>query len=620
MARMTETRAESRAERRRRPLLRSYRFWIPVGLLLVLIVTGAVAAIIGKQVYERAMAARSSLVQAMPLAAKAADQVLAGDNAGAKTTTAQLEKRTADARAQTDGDLWRSLEWIPVAGPNLHAVRTAAAVTDDLVTGALMPATDLSLDALQLKDGAIDLGAVADMQNLVAQAATVTNRAAEDLDALDREALIDDVDTALDRLTASVDELQTRLTPASEILGVLPAALGAEEPRHYLMMFQNNAESRGTGGNPAALVMIDVDKGRISIGQQASSGDFRNGRPEPVIALNPETQALYGDKVGRWIPDATMTPDFTETATIMRAWWAEEFGTPIDGVVSFDPVALSYLLAATGPAVVPNDPIEIEGRQVRVLDEPVQLTAETAVPYLLNGVYWQYSEARQQDAVFAAAARSIFDVITAGGADPRALIDSLVRAVDEGRLMYQPATDAEAQLIAGSKISGTLPDSNDETVVVGAYVNDFTTSKLDYYMQLDLAASSTQCTAPDTPVFTLTATLTNTLTPQLASDLPRAISPAKFFPKGHVATNLVLYGPVGVSQAKVTVDGKEQSHPVLPHLGRSAVLVPIHNTPGQSHTVTVEFAAEPGDYGPLEVRHTPMVRPTPVDVTTPGCG
>ena len=398
---MTLTRAERRAALTRRPLFRSYRFWIPVGVVLVLLVVAGIAAVIGKQVYDRAMSAKGSLEQAMPLASKAADQVVAGDSEGAKATAAQLAKLTADAREQTSGDLWKGLEWVPVAGPNLQAVRTAAAVTDDLVTDALTPATALSLDALKPKDGAIDLDGIATMQTVVAQTAGAVDKAANDLDAIDRDALIGQVDSAIGKLTGAIDEIQPMLKPAAEILGVLPEALGADKPRHYLMIFQNNAESRGTGGNPAALVMIDVDKGKISIGQQAASGDFKNARPKPVTDLNPETQALYGDKVGRWISDATMTPDFTESAKIVRAWWAEEFSTPIDAVVSFDPVALSYLLQANGPATVPNDPVEVDGYEMRILDEPLILTAENAVPLLLNKVYWKY-EPSEQDAIFAA--------------------------------------------------------------------------------------------------------------------------------------------------------------------------------------------------------------------------
>ncbi|MFS2280416.1 DUF4012 domain-containing protein [Microbacterium sp. OR21] len=617
---MTLTRAERRAALTRRPLFRSYRFWIPAGVVLVLLVVAGIAAVIGKQVYDHAMSAKGSLEQAMPLASKAADQVVAGDSEGAKATAAQLAKLTADAREQTSGDLWKGLEWVPVAGANLHAVRTAAAVTDDLVTDALTPATALSLDALKPMDGAIDLDGIATMQTVVSQTADAVEKAADDLDAIDRDALIDPVDSAIGKLTGAIDEIQPMLKPAAEILGVLPEALGADKPRHYLMIFQNNAESRGTGGNPAALVMIDVDKGKISIGQQASSADFENGREKPVMPLSPETVALYGDKIGRYISDATMSPDFPETASIVRAWWAEEFNTPVDAVISFDPVALSYLLKAAGPVEVAAEPLEVGGgREVQVLTEPLVLTADNAVPFLLNQVYVEYEGGQYQDAIFAASARSIFSALTSGSAQPKALLESLGRAVDEGRLMYTPTTEAEAELVADSKLSGRLPTSNEESTIVGAYINDFTQSKLDYYMQFDLAATSTQCTSPEAPVFTVTSTLNNTVDPAEAKDLAPAIHPARYFPKGHIATDLVVYGPVEAKATRITVDGKITKATQVGHLGRPAIKVPIINKPGQTHVVEVVFQGAEGEYGSLDVRHTPMVRPATVELSSPGC-
>ncbi len=613
------TRAERRAERPRRPLLRSFRFWIPVGIVLLLVIVAVVGVIVGKRVYDRAMSAKSSLEQAMPLASAAADQILAGDSEGAKATAAQLAELTGNAREQTDDEVWKNLEWVPFAGPNLYAVRTAAAVTDDLVANALTPATALSLDALKPKDGAIDLAGITAIQSTVNQAADAVQKASADLNTIERDGLISQVDTALSKLTDAVDELSPMLGPAQEILGILPEALGAEKPRNYLMIFQNNAESRGTGGNPAALVLMNVDKGKISIAQQASSGDFKNGRPEPVTPLHPETEALYGDKVGRWIPDATMTPDFIETASIMRAWWAEEFEAPVDAVVSFDPVALSYLLGATGPVVIPAEPVEFRGEMVRMLDEPVTLTSENAVPLLLNEAYFRFPNGFQQDAFFAAAARSVFGALTSGNAEPKALLDSLLKAVDENRLLYAPASEAEAELVAESKLSGRLPSSNDDTTALSVYVNDTTQSKMDYYMQLDVAATSTQCTAPDAPVFSTTATLTNTISPEAARDLPRAVHTARFFPQGDVATDLVFYGPIGSTFASATVDGQPVKASGVQHLGRAAVMVRVVNKPGQTHTVAAEFTGAAGEYGPLEVRHTPMVKPVPVDAQAPGC-
>lgn len=603
----------------RRPLLRSFRFWIPMGILLLIIAVVTVGGIVGFHVFDRAMSAKGSLEKAMPLASQASDAVLAGDNAKAKELTAELAVLTADARKQTDDDVWKSIEWVPFAGPNLYAVRTAAAVTDDLVRDAVTPATDLSLAALKPKDGAIDLAGIDAMQDVIVQVSTAVTAASTRLDTIDADALIPQVSGALGKLTEVVDELEPMLRPASQILDVLPNALGAETPKHYLLMFQNNAESRGSGGNPAALVRIDVDKGKISIGQQASSRDFKNNRPKPITELNPETASLYGDKIGRYVMDATLTPDFPETAGIVRAWWAESFDTPIDGVVSFDPVALGYLLNATGPAEVPDERVKIQGRSIPVLKEPLTLTADNAVAFLLKDVYAQYTIPEQQDAVFALSTRAVFDALTSGNADPKALLESLTKAVDEGRLMYQTSDEEQAKLIGESRLSGRMPTTNATTTTVGAYVNDFTEGKLDYYLQLDMAATSTQCSTPEKPTFEVSATITNTLDAQQAADLPKYVAPARFFAKGVIATNLVVYGPVGAKVTKVLVDGKESAHSSKPHLGRNAVLVPLQNNPGQKHALTVLYEGAAGEYGPLEVRHTPMVRAVPVTADAAGC-
>src|SRR5690606_9850642 len=255
----------------RRPLLRSFRFWIPTSILIILIAVVVVGALVGVHVYDRAMAAKNSLEKAMPLASQASNAILAGDDAKAKQLAGQLAELSADARAQTDDDVWKSIEWLPFAGPNLYAVRTAAAVTDDLVNDAVIPATDLSLAVLKPKDGAIDLAGISTLQSVVAQTSTAVTAASKELATIDTAGLIPQVSGALAQLTGTVDELEPMLRPAAEILDVLPNALGAEAPKHYLLMFQNTAESRGTGGNPAALVRLDVDKGKISIGQPAAS-------------------------------------------------------------------------------------------------------------------------------------------------------------------------------------------------------------------------------------------------------------------------------------------------------------------------------------------------------------
>jgi hypothetical protein len=593
-------------QKQKRPLLKSPRFWVPIGILLLLIVVAVAGGLAAKAIADRAFAARDALQSAIPLASTAKDQILDSDTEGAKQTITELASLSQEARDQADGGLWRFAEGVPVVGGNLTAVRTVAATVDELVDEALAPASDLSLSALAPKDGRIDVEQLDVASGILDQAAAAITDSRAALDGINRDGLIDQVAAGVTQLDDAIAEIEPVIAPAKQTLSVLPGILGAETPRNYLVMVQNNAESRGTGGNPASLVLITADDGAISITGQASSSDFDNGRPDPIVELDSATFDLYGDKVGRYMQDVTTTPDFTESSRVMRAFWAEEFDSPVDGTVSIDPVALSYLMKVTGPVTMPNGDV---------------LDADNVVSTLLNEVYFRFPDPAVQDAYFATAAGAVFDSITSVS-DPRALVDQIVRAVDEGRIMYVPATDAEAEIIGDSRLTGKLPSSNGERTVLGSYVNDVTEGKLDFYMDTAVAVTSDVCSVEGAtaPTFTVASTLDLTLQPEDVPGLAEYISPARFFPKGTTSTDLVLYGPVGGSFESVRVDGQEVQGRVVEHLGRPAVKVNVENLPASSHTVDATFTgAADASYGPIEVWHTPMVRETPVTVEAPGC-
>ena len=430
-----------------RPRLRSARFWVPVGVVVLLVALVAGGVVVAKTLADRAFAARDALQSAIPLAKAAKDQILDSDVGAAQQTVAQLQQLTAEARAQAGGDLWQFAEGVPFAGSNLAAVRSVAGAIDDLVNRAAAPASRLSLDGLAPTEGRIDTAKLAEVAAIVDEAAAAVAEARATLDSIDRDGLIDQVSSGVAQLDGVLGQIEPLVEPAQQALSVLPGLLGADGPRNYLVLVQNNAESRGTGGNPAALVMIHVDNGAISIAQQASSTDFYNGRPAPIVELDAATVALYGDKIARYMQDVTVTPNFTESARIMGAFWAETFGTPIDGTLSIDPVALSYLMVAAGPVELPNGDV---------------LESQSVVSTLLNEVYFRFPVPAMQDAYFAVAAGAIFDSLTSVD-DPRALVEQVTKGVDEGRILYVPTSPAEAELIAGTRLAGTLPADNAQT-------------------------------------------------------------------------------------------------------------------------------------------------------------
>lgn len=592
----------------RKPFYKRVGFWVTTAIISGLIAFAAVAA---SQLAPRALAAQDALQAAVPLATQAKNQILAGETEPAKATVAELTSLSKEAEEATDSFWWRVAEAIPIAGENFTAVRLVASSVTTISTDVLTPATDVNLTALRTDTGAFDIASISALLPIVEQASTAATESLNTLEQLNQNQLVGPVKDGVTKLEESLTELNSMVGPATDVLTILPAMLGADGPKNYLFMFPNNAEIRAVGGNPASISIITADNGNISITEQASSADFRRNN----LPINPETEALYDTRTRQMMQDATYTPYFAETAELMRGHWADAFGTPIDGVVSFDPVALSYLLAVTGPVILPTGE---------------ELNSENAVPLLLNEVYFRYP-VNQQDAFFAAAAESVFSALTSGSGDTKKLLEALVRAADEGRLMYSSNDENEMKLISKTRIAGPLPDSNEDATVLGVFYNYVLAAKMDYYLDSTVTAETTQCTVSGTEpaTFTATTTLTNILTPEQVPGLPGYVIAANG--GGDIYRDVMFYGPVGTEVASVTVNGTmvqpysrwENNYRVMPHNGRPVVQVPMLVAMQETASITVTFTAaanQPADsFGPFEVRATPTVRTTPVEVSRPGC-
>lgn len=291
---------------------------------------------VGLLVGNKALDAKRNLEAALPLASTVQAQLMSGDSAGAAQTAAQLQQKTAAARADANGTLWRDLEWVPVAGTNLKAVRTLSDVVDELATNAIVPASKINIGAFKPVDGRINVQAVRGLQSTVAQAKTAIEDASRSVSGIDRTSLVSQVDTAVTKLSATLKKANGIIAGVDGVVKVLPGALGMDGTRHYLMMFQGNSEIRALGGNPAALALITVSNGSVKITKQFSSTDFENARATSVAPLAPDVEHVYSDIIGRWVPNITSTPDFPTTVKLVRAYWAERDSTHIDGVISFE--------------------------------------------------------------------------------------------------------------------------------------------------------------------------------------------------------------------------------------------------------------------------------------------
>ena len=125
----------------------------------------------------------------------------------------------------------------------------------------------------------------------------------------------------------------------------------------------------------------------------------------------------------------------------------------------------------------------------------------------------------------------------------------------------------------------------------GAYFNDGTGAKMDYYVQRTVQLIQT-CHTEGLPTFTLKLTLTNTAPEDAASSLPTFVTGGGRFgtEPGQVQTNTVVYGPAQARIETARVNGESVPLGSYQHSQRPVGVLTSKLGPGQSATVEFDFA------------------------------
>jgi len=594
---MPSRRASTSVSRRKsqKPPSGAARVMKRVALVLVAIVV-LVLAFTAWQAVRAKDALDAAVVQVRDLR----DEITAGDADKAAATLAELQDSSETARANTDGIVWDMLSSVPVLGRNVDAVQVAAGAVDDIADSALPPvvkvAKSINVKVFSPKDGRFDLEAMVKLAPSVTTASQVLtdNRAA--IDAIDTAELLGPLRRPLRTFQEQIDDAESAASTGARAARLLPTMLGMDGTQRYLLLFQNNAEIRSTGGLPGAFAIVEAKGGKLDIVKQGSAADFQR-RSDPYVKLTQDEQDVYGFLMGGDFRDTNFTPDFPRTAEIARAMVSENLDVKVDGVLSIDPVALGYLLKGTGAVK---------------LSDGNRLTSQNAVDILLNGVYTTIALPRDQDIYFADAAKRIFDSVTDGNGDPRATIDGLSEAAADKRLLVWSADKKLQAQLAPTRISGALSGKSD-VPHVGMYLNDATASKMQYYLDYDTKVRSTKC-VDGVQTYVATTVITSNA-PADASQLPPYITGnGDKAPEGESRMIMRWYAPYGGDVTKIQVDGKPYGVTGGKHQDRRVSYVPLQLQPGQSFTIETTMTSGRGQTGDGVFSTTPGIKPTPNDV------
>ena len=604
--------ADNRRPQSSRRLILRQVVLVSGGLFLILAVCGGWIAYQGVQV-------KQNLEAAMAILAELEEEVAARDLSGATESVDALQRNTAAARAAGADPLWKAAGLLPLVGQNFGAVSEVTVSADDVVTRAVAPMvrkfTSLDWDSLTPVDGRIDTAPLADIAPTLSAAATTVDLSYGRLEGIDRSKLLPQIAGPLQDAVDALGEARGPISGASRASQLLPSMLGADGPRNYLVLVQNSAEVRATGGIPGALAVLTIEDGRISLTAQGSATEL--GRFDPPVPADPAQQTIYTSRMARFMQSVNLTPDFpTAASTAQQMWQDRNPDSRIDGVIALDAVVLANILRATGPVELGDFGDPAVDAMLAQTQLPAALDSTNVVPTLLSDVYAQIEEPALQDAYFAAVAAKVFGALTDVQGDGAQLVEALGKSAEQGRLYVWSAAAEEQDLLAQTDLAGAALGSTVGGASFGVYFNDGTAAKMDYYVRRTVQLVRS-CPGDGYSLYTVKVTLTNTAPADAATSLPEYVTGAGEFgvDPGRVKTNTVAYGPSQSLLQQARINGADIPVSSFAHGNRPVGILTTEIGPGETVTLEMDFSKVVQETEPvLDV--TPTIQ-DPVDVLLP---
>lgn len=312
-----------------------------------------------------------------------------------------------------------------------------------------------------------------------------------------------------------------------------------------------------------------------------------------------EKAALFEWDTTQFVQNYTRFPDFADTSSYIQQLWTAANGEYLDGVISLDPVMLSYMLTVAGPVDVPG------------YDR--QITGENAVQTLMSDAYEDFPDGNDSQAFFDSAAQAIFAKIMSGDWDPLTMIDQFNRGVAEQRVYMSFINENEQAMITEGGMAGRIYSDTSQKAQVGIFLNDAAYSKLEYYLSSSMALT---CDGGARTV-TTTITLTNGVPSADLGNYTLGLRNGNFGLERTTmmldVLSLALPGGSLVSTDPAVSDFESMER-VGNYNGLDAKSMFITVPMGETRTVSFTSSVPEGVAVPLEVRYSPTTKQTPVSI------
>lgn len=515
--------------------------FVLLGAILVLIV--AISGV-GVSAFFSAKNLKAKASGAMSAISAITDSVKAQDFSSASQAAQSLADLTREMTDGLDSPLWTAVSLMPVYGQDITSARTLVGSLDKVATDALVPVLD-ALEAnppaeLISSDKTINVAAATQLFEAVGDAAPSLAECAETVESLPQFAL-PQLEEIMGPARQKLSEVNALVQGAADFSPLAAPVLGAEGNRTYLIVAQNSAEMRASGGFPGSMGTLRIQDGKIELDEFSKVYDVMEEATPASMGITDAERALFGGfmDVAR---DAGMDPDFPRVAAIWAAAYEEKTGVQLDGVISVTPAVVQDLLAIAGSIT---------------LEDGTVVDGSNATKVLQHDLYWNYLSKETSasgngdltDALFAQAADLAFEKFFSGlnSGTLMQFAELMAKGVDNRSVMFWLSDETEQDALSALDCSGSVLTDASEPAV-GTYFSLWIGSKMGWYIDIDNQVLSSSDNADGSRTYHVQTTFANTATSDIIETAGDYISGyLDGFDRDNLYPELYIYAPSGGS-------------------------------------------------------------------------
>ena len=509
-----------------------------VSAAVVILMTLATAGVVAGILAYRSASEGARLLQ------RGAANVRRGDTRAADANFLAAERDLARAHGLLAAPLLVPARAVPFAGPNLDAVRQMVDAGQSLARAGRSLTGHVDPRGWRVHEATVPIGPNRAADPTLQAVAQSVSDARHEIRHIDRHGLLPFTASTLHTLELQLDRAAISARNAADAARVVPAAFGADGVRHYLLVAQNPAEARATGGIPGSFGLLDAQDGRVRL-RDVLPVEELDARARAVATASTPGPSEFTARYGRFQPqlsweNVTMSPDSPTVAEVMATMYERETGQHVDGLVSLDPLALRALLRLTGP--------------IRVPEWPGPISADNVVDVTLQAQYARFADQRTRKEFLGRVTRAVWNAAEHSDlGDPSRLARALGSAFVERHVSLWLARPDEEAVLQRLGLTGSVPAPTDDAFFSTA--QNANATKLDFYASRS-AAYSVTVTPVDASHATVHAAARMVLRDDAPPTLPSFVT-GSVKERGHVGdlqSFLSIYSGLGLVSARR--DGK----------------------------------------------------------------